>query len=272
MARKSHRYIEAIFASMAIAVGVGIADIAYSQPVILDFSKYGRTENTTCPSSPGGVCGAVAAINSFTYLQNKNPLTYGNSLVPNLNPDGTAPMDALTFADYYYGFAAEEFGALDGYMESKMWWIENHTPQRTSYSSMYVGSSYNDGNVSTDFLRNELLDGEDIEFFACAFCDDEDNVVAHALTLYGIDTENMKLYFQDPNDPSTPVEKPYTIDGGVLSFTGIFGFEDLDFSVYAAFSESVIPEPTTWAMMIVGFGVIGFRLRRRNLCLQAAQT
>jgi hypothetical protein len=33
---------------------------------------------------------------------------------------------------------------------------------------------------------------------------------------------------------------------------------------------SVVPEPSTWMMMILGFGVIGFALRRRRKAARAA--
>ncbi len=33
----------------------------------------------------------------------------------------------------------------------------------------------------------------------------------------------------------------------------------------AAASNSAVPEPTTWMMMIVGFGVIGYALRRKTV-------
>ena len=50
---------------MAATVDVHAALISYSNP----FDKYGQVENTTCPAAPGGICAAVASINSFVYLK-----------------------------------------------------------------------------------------------------------------------------------------------------------------------------------------------------------
>jgi hypothetical protein len=34
-------------------------------------------------------------------------------------------------------------------------------------------------------------------------------------------------------------------------------------------SLTVIPEPTTWALMVAGFGMVGFAMRRRNRAVAA---
>jgi len=41
---------------------------------------------------------------------------------------------------------------------------------------------------------------------------------------------------------------------------GIFGIDDLSFTA----NVSAVPEPTTWAMMIAGFGLVGVGLRTRK--------
>ncbi len=41
--------------------------------------------------------------------------------------------------------------------------------------------------------------------------------------------------------------------------------QDFDYNDYRfAFSVNVIPEPATWAMLITGFGLVGFAMRRRK--------
>lgn len=43
-----------------------------------------------------------------------------------------------------------------------------------------------------------------------------------------------------------------------VDFTGVAAFTNLSFGAGA------VPEPATWAMMIGGFGMIGFAMRRRQ--------
>lgn len=69
--------------------------------------------------------------------------------------------------------------------------------------------------------------------------------------------------------PNGPAFGPDPYADGSLIFTGNFGSCntpavpacDLNFRVVTA--EAVIPEPASWAMLIAGFGMIGFTARRR---------
>ena len=40
--------------------------------------------------------------------------------------------------------------------------------------------------------------------------------------------------------------------------------------VFLGTQSSVVPEPATWAMMLVGFGGIGFQMRRKRAVLARA--
>ena len=44
---------------------------------------------------------------------------------------------------------------------------------------------------------------------------------------------------------------------GTRGTTGSFGGN-------VAFSAAAVPEPVTWGMMLLGFGVVGFAMRRRR--------
>jgi hypothetical protein len=255
----------AAFCAAAISFSIAVPNAAYAL-VKLDFSKYGKTTNTVCPAAPGGICAAAAAINSFTFLQNTHPDLYKGKITPNLQADGTDPKDALAFADYYYKLGAEKNEWLDTFMTSKKWWIDGKAPGTTIYSSMYLGSAYNNDKPGFAFLEKELKDGEDIEFFV-SFKDKDGKELSHALTLYGIDTtkDAMKIWYQDPNDPTTEYERGVTLTDGYLSFKGLYGFgDDVQLTVYAAFAESAVPEIGTWLMMVAGFGGVGFSMRRRR--------
>src|SRR5438477_11087919 len=66
-----------------------------------DFSKFGKQLNNVCG---GGVCGAIAAINSFAFLQNTHQALYDNNLLPNYDPiTQTDPIDAAAFATGTWG-------------------------------------------------------------------------------------------------------------------------------------------------------------------------
>ncbi|MEG3123201.1 FxDxF family PEP-CTERM protein [Sphingomonas sp. GB1N7] len=53
---------------------------------------------------------------------------------------------------------------------------------------------------------------------------------------------------------------------GTVYTAVIAGFDNQDFGTYTltiANAASAVPEPATWAMMIAGFGMVGFGMRRR---------
>ena len=59
---------------------------------------------------------------------------------------------------------------------------------------------------------------------------------------------------------ATPVFSP-----GTYAFTNLFGSPNgAGLTVSAVAVAGAVPEPATWAMMLAGFGGIGFALRRRS--------
>lgn len=55
----------------------------------------------------------------------------------------------------------------------------------------------------------------------------------------------------------------FTSNGGPLNLA-YFDSNNADNSGEIAFSISAVPEPATWGMMLAGFGIVGFGLRRRG--------
>lgn len=47
-------------------------------------------------------------------------------------------------------------------------------------------------------------------------------------------------------------------------FQGTPGTENGSFGAALSFTPSAVPEPATWAMMLLGFGAVGFAMRRKN--------
>lgn len=110
-----------------------------------------------------------------------------------------------------------------------------------------------------------------------------DNFSPSAAPVNGVDLTVFGFGFEDPTGTAL------TFSGLPSSKSDLAGFEyrafSLDFGDYLArdllrvsgqydsYSLSVfgaIPEPSTWLMLIVGFGVIGSALRRRSLTLSPA--
>ena len=71
--------------------------------------------------------------------------------------------------------------------------------------------------------------------------------------------------------PWVPIGVTFTGTAEWVSFTG--AADEIGFSAVTLGSAApVIPEPSTWAMMVVGFaglGFAGYRAKRRNIALVA---
>jgi hypothetical protein len=66
--------------------------------------------------------------------------------------------------------------------------------------------------------------------------------------------------------PCTPAERQAAIDaaaaGGPFQFTGTYSLGDITGS--GTFNVSAVPEPSTWAMLLIGFAGVGFMTYRRR--------
>jgi hypothetical protein len=64
----------------------------------------------------------------------------------------------------------------------------------------------------------------------------------------------------------------FTATGGTgsLVFAGITGAGDLNTAIDVV-SVSAVPEPATWAMMMLGFGMVGYGLRSRRKAIVATK-
>ena len=238
------------------------------------FAKYGQQENNL-PCVPTGACGAVAAINSFYFLQIQYPGIYDNMLLPN-RTGNTDPIDATNFAVTgwqvganprrlgYYDPARPTPGDPKKFLDTKMDWINDYAPGTTVFEAMWddsQGFPASGGVPTIDFLARQISAGEDVEFFI-------KGDLYHVLTLTGIACDNgnvnCRVTYQDPNDPTTMQNTNVTFGAGSrLEFN--YGGNAVYIS--AAYAESPVPEPSTFVLLISGVGgliAIG-KWHKRNL-------
>jgi len=61
---------------------------------------------------------------------------------------------------------------------------------------------------------------------------------------------------------------PIAFDIGANAYTGLLNLANggtfVAYATFSAIPSGAVPEPATWAMMLLGFGVIGFAMRKRS--------
>lgn len=278
---------------IAAALVASSSSLAYGTAfnVSESFNLFGQQQNFTCPGpGAGGVCGAIAAVNSFAFLQNMYPGIYGTSLLPNYNATNMTDMtDATAFATgswgeptfahsddtptadvdigYYSRFLPVNMGGLGAtdpnatYLQTKMDWFSDHVQGNTT-----IFAQFNTPTVAQ--LAAEIMAQEDVEFFVK---DQTNATFYHALTLTGISCDannNCSITYQDPNQPTVNQSVAISINGaGAIQFTGVpgSGFAGAVF-IDAAFAESPVPEPMDWVLVSTGvIALCGLRMRYRGL-------
>ncbi|MFQ3664710.1 MAG: PEPxxWA-CTERM sorting domain-containing protein [Sphingomonadaceae bacterium] len=88
--------------------------------------------------------------------------------------------------------------------------------------------------------------------FASAFCGTALCYTSDVLNVDDLNINNFSLSFSS-------MSALYTVAGG-----------DFAASVSGTFAGAIIPEPATWAMLIAGFGLVGFAARRRRVSALSA--
>jgi PEP-CTERM motif len=255
-------------AALALAIFGGAIPASRAGTIALDpsedFNNFGKQPNF-CLAGIGGVCFAASAINSFFFLENQYPAIYGNKLTPNgvgAKPNQTDPKDATSFAMMTGAIDADAAG-YNNFVAGKMAWLNKYAPGTTSIISEYVGSASNNSVPTLDFLSGEIQKKEDVEMFVVGAG------VGHAIDLVSISCgppyNVCGMRYQDPNDPTTlqPFTQLTAGPGGALEFFGLEGFAGSAFTIQAAFSESPVPEPSSWILMGSGLAILAAVRKRK---------
>lgn len=261
----------ALALSLATSGVINAAGVLASE----NFANFGDQQNFTCPAAPGGVCGAIAAINSFIYLEYTYPSIYAPTGTDLLTPNyvlatNNSPTDAANFATNgfgaYMGYYSRPGSATGDYIQTLTDWFNNYAPGTTDLNSWYVGSNDYDYSPGYADLLGEIQANEDVEFFV------QGTGFYHVLTLTGISCANAaplstcSITYQDPNAPMTNQAAVLSLNGGLLQFTGVpgSGFAGT-VSITAMFSESPVPEPATWLLSGLGIAaLLRFKIRAKR--------
>jgi len=258
-------------------LAVVLATPAAASSIQLDQALFGHLDQalvTTCTSDTGinNACGPTAAVNSFTFLENRYPQIYGNTLIPHINGN-TAQQDQIAVADMlscYMSCGGNTGGtAIADFIQGKMDYINSVAPGTTYFLNMNIfapGGAYPNFN----FLFKELSDQEDVELLVGFYQFNAGNgqltrMGGHYVTLTGIDSPtddgNGSISFIDPSGGvnRNNIATFLAPDGSIR--TTAYGNRTVTI-IEAAVSESPIPEPATVALL-TGSLVIGIWVRRR---------
>jgi hypothetical protein len=257
--------------------------------VQLPRDQFGDLWNTDDGTKDGnGVpwCAPTAIVNSFQFLQNRYPGVYDKKLIP-----GT-PLEARN--QLQKGWTLPDgtkrtgtgCGDVKDVWQAKVHWVEDHAPKSTIFDGMvdypgedlskwYGGSVLTNGAPTWDFLWTELSHKEDVELGF--YWTMGGTKVGHMVTLTSLKfldsgngvwdpgTEQAKIDFIDPNNPTNLTWGDLTKTGSSLGFKYTYGGVQYDTTIYIAYAESPIPEPLTLAGLGLGLcGLVGYIRKRRS--------
>lgn len=268
--------IATLFAAQALASAPAFADLL---TYLLPFAKFGTVENTDCGAQKG-ICGAVASMNSYTYLLTQYPQFYGNTIKP-IDQGSFANQTDAAKAWAVNGWTAPNGTARMGFYprpgtagfdfwHTKIDWLEDWAPGRTVYEAFVFTTQdvttwarpggLTAGYPTWDFLLREVRDGEDIELFLKQV----NGAPYHVVTLTGLEIDDRDptirfIRYQDPNDPTREKRERLTFNAtaGRWEFADQLTFGGNRVFIEAAFSESpVVPLPAAAWLMLSGFALL----------------
>lgn len=190
----------------------------------------------------GGVGGLSAVDVLFTLLVGGNPALQGVSASYTLN--ATVPTDTLPVA-----------GAFNLANATGVFSILTNNAINTGGTLYAAGSNLLSGSFSSGFLDG-TVDGTSGVVRGSTDGGATISFTSDFLDFSGIETFDFSL-------PLTAVTQPFgPTSGTVRDFTASMGGQ---FSSEPLPAVGGVPEPTTWAMLVLGFGLVGVTARRRKM-------
>ncbi|MHA6723182.1 PEPxxWA-CTERM sorting domain-containing protein [Sphingomonas sp. RS2018] len=149
------------------------------------------------------------------------------------------------------------YGTAPGIVNGKL--IFNTTGTNVAASEIYIVSAPS-GTIDTGSLNKNLLTNA-ISVTNNAFTVSNAGIVTAANLGFSTQT-TFGTYIDLNNANNGNASQLYNYNTGRYALS-LDGFAGLTFTPVAAVTTAV-PEPATWAMMMLGFGGIGFAMRRRS--------
>lgn len=230
----------------------------------VDASKMGHLDQddlAVCKLPAGGslACGPAAAVNSFVYLQKRFPLAFGGLLVPD---GGEIAVGNLLGAAGYMATTPPNGTTWTNFYTGKKKYLQDKAPGVTRAAER--------NRPGAGWLADALRKGADVEILL-GFSDP--GFAGHYVTVTKITYDSVlrtgSLSYIDPLDgqehsanlsskaSGAVVDISYAKPGDQKTYAGQI--------IRGAFElPAHVPEPETWAMMVLGFGAIGAILRRRR--------
>ncbi len=238
----------------------------------------------------GGICAAVATMNSFVYLENRYSHIYGAGELTSGNPQ-QATRDLAAGWDGREGMYGPKSnppplgtaGTDQRIWENKLYWVEDNAPETTVFHGQYFDSTtgwYRGGLLEENtyptwgFLWNELARCQDVEIAFDKHC-----VTLVDLYLNDQDGdgkwdpgESASMGYLDPNPDGTGNQyqtaalTSVDIGGGDKKLQFDWWQDGKTWDIEFAFVESPIPEPASiliWFLLVALSITGGWRRRRR---------